>query len=88
VGFYHGSSQPPPDGEKGSLKEALLITFAVFRILAVPLAVLLGGGAYIVLVFYLFSVNALAGYAGIGAVLLAVFVVWAWEKTHPPALKE
>jgi hypothetical protein len=88
VGFYYGSSQPPPEDEKGSLKEAFLITIAVFRLLAIPLLVLLGGGAYVVAVFYLFSINAFAGYGGLSAILVVIGAVWLWEKTHPPALEE
>jgi hypothetical protein len=86
VGFYYGSSQPPPGDDKGTLKEAFLITVAVFRLLAIPLLVLIAGGGYVVLLFYLFAMNAFAGYAGLGVVVLAVFGVWVWEKTHPPTL--
>ncbi len=87
MGFYYGSSQPPPDDDKGSFKEAFLITLAVFRVLALPLGVMLGGGAYIVFVFYMFSISAIAGYGALSLVLVALAAIWAWEKTHPPALK-
>jgi hypothetical protein len=88
MGFYYGSSQPPPGDERGSLKEAMAITLMVFRMLAIPLAVLLGGVGYIVLLFYLFSTSAIAGYSGLGVVVIVVAAIWAWEKTHPPKLKE
>ena len=88
MGFYYGSSQPPPGDDKGSFREAMLITLAVFRILAVPLLVIIAGGAYIVFVFYLFSLSAVAGYGGLSLVPIALALLWLWEKTHPPALKE
>jgi hypothetical protein len=88
VGFYYGSNEPPPGNDKGSFKEVILITLAVFRILALPLGVMLAGGAYIVFVFYLFSISALAGYGGLSLVLVVLAAIWAWEKRHPPALEE
>jgi hypothetical protein len=88
MGFYYGSSEPPPGDDKGSFKEVLLITLAVFKVLALPLAVMVGGGGYIVLLFVLFSISPLAGYAGILAVVLVLAGIWGWEKAHPPQLKE
>ena len=88
MGFYYGSNTPPPDDDKASVKDALLISLAVFRMLAIPLGVIVAGGAYIVLLFYLFSLSAFAGFAAIAVVVLVVAGIAAWEKTHPPVLKE
>ncbi|MCC6382485.1 MAG: hypothetical protein IT304_08240 [Dehalococcoidia bacterium] len=88
MGFYYGPSGPEPDEEKpGGLKEALYITWAVFRALALPLAVLLGGVAYLVLVFFLFTFSVWAGLAAILVVVAAVVARGVWEATHPPHLE-
>jgi hypothetical protein len=88
MGFYYGSSQPPPEkDEGGSIKEALMITLAVFRILAIPLGIMFAGGAYIVLVFFMFSFSALAGYGVLSLVPIALAGVFIWEKLHPPKLE-
>lgn len=88
MGFYYGSSGPEPGNEKpGGLKEALYITWAVFRALALPLAVLFGGVAYLVLLFFLFALSVWAGLAGILVVVAAVIARGVWEATHPPHLE-
>ncbi len=88
MGFYHGSSTPPPDDNKqGSLKDALFITLAVFKTLALPVGVLVGALLYLVLIIYLFTLHPLAG---LGGILLVVAIVAAralWELKHPPTLK-
>jgi hypothetical protein len=88
MGFYYGSSQPPPGDERGSFREAMAITLMVFRMLAIPLGILMAGVGYLILLFYLFSTSAAAGYAGLGLVVVVIAAIWAWEKTHPPKLKE
>lgn len=88
MGFYYGSSRPPDDGDRpGGLKEAMLITWIVFRTLALPLGVLFGGIAYLLLLFYLFTWHPLAGLAGILVVVAAVAARAAWEWKHPPAIE-
>jgi hypothetical protein len=88
MGFYYGSGSPPPDGDKpGGFKEAMLITWIVFRVLAVPLAILFGGIAFLVVLFYLFTWHPLAGLAGILLIVAAVGARAAWEWRHPPHLE-
>lgn len=87
MSFYYGSSQPPDDDKPGGFKEAMVITLAVFRVLAIPLALLFGGVFYLVLLFYLFSLHPLAGLAGILLVVGALVARGVWEAKHPPALE-
>jgi hypothetical protein len=87
VGFYYGSGAPPEDpNDQGSFKEAMLITWAVFKTLALPLGILLGGIAYIVFLFYLFSIHPLLGLAGILVVVAAISARGLWEWRHPPSI--
>ena len=58
----------------------------VFQVLALPLAILLGGVLYLVFIFWMFSIS---GWAGIGSILVVVAAVVArgvWEAKHPPEL--
>jgi hypothetical protein len=88
VGFYYGPGKPPDDDEPGGIKEAMLITLIVFRTLALPLGLIIGGIAYLVLTFYLFTLHPLAGAAAILVVVAAVGARAIWEKRHPPTLPE
>ena len=85
MGFYHGSSKPPQD-DQGSLKEAMLITWVVFKTLALPLGVLIGTVAGLIVLFYLFAWHPLVGLAGIGLIVAAVIARGIWEAKHPPTL--
>jgi hypothetical protein len=88
MGFYYGSgSQPPDDKKEGSLKEALVISWVVFRTLAMPLGVLFGGVGYLALLFFLFTVHPLAGLGGILVVVFAALARGVWEWRHPPTLQ-
>jgi hypothetical protein len=87
MGFYYGSSEPPDGDKPGGIKEALLITLAVFRALALPLAVIFGGMFALVFIFWLFTIS---GWAGLGGVLAIVFALAAfgfWEYRHPPEIE-
>ncbi|HMS59187.1 MAG TPA: hypothetical protein PKA49_10075 [Tepidiformaceae bacterium] len=88
MGFYYGSGQPPQDEEKGGgLREVLAITLVVFRVLALPLGILLGGMFYLFLVFWLFTIHVLLGFAGIGLVVAVVLGRGIWELKHPPEIR-
>ena len=87
MGFYYGSGSPPPEDKPGGFKEVVLITWAVFRVLAIPLGVLFGGVALLVLLFFLFTVHPLAGLGGILALVAVVAARGVWEWRHPPTLK-
>jgi hypothetical protein len=88
MGFYYGSSQPPPEDDKqGSLKDALLITLVVFRTLALPVGILIGALLYLVLLFVLFSLHPLAGLGGILLIVAPIAGRALWEWKHPPTLK-
>jgi hypothetical protein len=85
MGFYYGSNQPPED-EPGGFKETVLIILVVFRTLALPLALLFGGIAALVLEFWLFTITPWAGLAGIVVVVAALVARGVWEAKHPPDL--
>lgn len=88
MGFYYGSGTPPDDGNRpGGFKEAMLITWVVFRTLALPLGILFGGIAYLLLLFYLFTWHPLAGLAGMLVVVAAVAARGVWEWKHPPVIE-
>jgi hypothetical protein len=86
MGFYYGSSQPPED-EPGGFKETLLIIWAVFQALALPLGILFGGMLVLVVLFVLFAAHPLAGLSGLLAIVAAVVGYGAWEAKHPPEIK-
>lgn len=89
MGFYYGSSEPPPDGnEPGGFREALLITLAVFRALALPLAVIFGGLFGLILLFWLFTVSAWAGLAALLVIAAAIAGYGYWEYRHPPNVED
>jgi hypothetical protein len=88
MGFYYGSSEPPPDGDKpGGFKDAMLITVAVFRALALPLGVIFGGMIGLVFLFWLFTLSAWAGLAALLAIVLALAAFGFWEYRHPPEIE-
>jgi hypothetical protein len=87
VGFYYGSSKPPEDEPgTGGFRDVVAITWAVFRVLSIPVGILLGTIFYLVLVFWLFSIHPLAGLAAILAALGAFGARAVWEAKHPPDL--
>ncbi len=86
MGFYYGSSKPPENKEPGGFKETLLIIWVVFQALALPLGILFGGMAYLVLLFIMFSIHP---FLGLGDLLILVGALVArgiWEAKHPPDL--
>lgn len=86
MGFYYGSSQPPDEDEPGSWKETFAIILVVFKVLALPLGIILGAVLGIFVTIWLFTVHVLLGLA---VVLLLIGLVVArgiWEAKHPPDL--
>jgi hypothetical protein len=83
MGFYYNSSEPPKqEKEPGGCLEALIITRAVFGVLALPLAMILGLFVVLAIMILAFSI---AWYLGILWVLLigAGTAVYArWERGH------
>jgi hypothetical protein len=52
-----------------------------------PLGILFAALGYLILLFYLFTLNPFAGLGGILVVVLALVARGAWEWRHPPVLK-
>ncbi len=88
MGFYYGPGTPPEDDKPGGIKDALYITIAVFRVLALPLGILFGVLGYLVLLVFLFGIHPLAGLAGILVVVAAVGLRALWELWRPPTLED
>ncbi len=97
MGFYYGSNTPPPGDKKrrgsdessqqGTLKEAMLITWSVFQALALPLGLLFGAVAGLILLFFLFTLHWIVGLGALGLIALALGARGIWELRHPPVLK-
>lgn len=87
MGFYYGSSEPPPEEKGGSAKDVVMMTVAVFRVLALPLGILVGGMAGLVGLFFLFAWLPIAGLGVMATAVLAVCGYAVWEWRHPPELK-
>jgi hypothetical protein len=86
MGFYYGSSKPPDDEPQGGFRETLAIILAVFRVLAIPLAILFGGVFALAALFFLFAFSAWAGLAALALIVLALVARGIWEARHPPDL--
>lgn len=81
MGFYYGQSPPPePEKEPGGCMEALIITRAVFGILALPLLIMFGVIVGLVLLVVLFSVHWLLGVLGLFVIAAAIAVYARWER--------
>ncbi|MFN0095248.1 MAG: hypothetical protein ACKVVT_10820 [Dehalococcoidia bacterium] len=87
MGFYYGPNSPPPEEDKpGGFKEVVVIIWAVFRALALPLGILFGAVFGLILLFVLFTVHWAAGIGAIGLIVLAVVARGIWEWRHPPRI--
>ena len=85
MGFYYGpSSAPEPEKEPGGCMEALVLTRAAFAALAIPVAVLVGSIAAIVLLFVAFSVHWLVGLLYIGLIVAGIALYARWERKRFP----
>ncbi len=88
MGFYYGSSKPPEDEKgPGGFKESILITVAVFKVLALPLGVIFGGLTGLVVLFWLFTVSGWLGLAALVVIALGIVGFGIWEYRHPRELK-
>ena len=87
MGFYYGPSTPPDDEKPGGFREVLSITWAVFQALALPLGMLFGAIAALLLLFWFFTITPLLGLAGIAAIVLAFVARGVWEAKHPPEIR-
>jgi hypothetical protein len=86
MGFYHGSNEPSGQ-DPGGWKETIQIILIVFRVLAVPLAMIMGVVFALFLLFWLFTVHMFAGLGMILLIILAVAARGVWEAKHPPEIK-
>jgi len=88
MGFYHGSPQaPPPEDKPEGFRETVAIVWAVFSVLAVPLGIIFGILAAVVMIVMLLAFNILAGGLAILAIVAAVAAYGVWEAKHPPQLE-
>ncbi len=87
MGFYYGSGEPPKDEKPGGFKETVLIIWAVFSVLALPLGIILGVITGLAVLFFLFTLHALAGLAAVLVIVAAVAARGVWEAKHPPELQ-
>ncbi|MCC6418445.1 MAG: hypothetical protein IT429_09410 [Gemmataceae bacterium] len=87
MGFYYGPGKEPERDEGGGFKEVLLVTWIVFRALALPLGLIFGGIAGLVLLFFLFTWQPLLGVGLLVLLVAAVVARGVWEARHPPELK-
>jgi antibiotic biosynthesis monooxygenase (ABM) superfamily enzyme len=84
MGFYYNPGTPDGDESPGGWKETLLIIWTVFRVLALPLALLFGALFGLIALFFIFSFSTVLGFAIIGAGILALIGRGIWEARHPP----
>lgn len=88
MGFYYNSGSPPPDDDKpGGFRETLTIIWVVFRVLAMPVGVLLGIVVGFFVLFWLFTVTPFLGLAVIGLGVIALIARGIWEARHPPEIR-
>ncbi len=82
MGFYYGGSEPPKEEQPHGCLDVLLITRAVFGVLFVPLAALVGTLAAIGVIVYLFSRWWPLGVAGIVVAAAVTYLYARWERRH------
>jgi len=86
MGFYYSSGNEPPKDDKPGFKETLAIIWVVFRVLALPLGIIIGVLLGLVLLFWLFTVEKFLGFGLIALIILALVLRGVWEARHPPDL--
>jgi len=86
MSFYYGSGQPPDEPKPGSIRETISIVVAVFKVMALPIGLLMGSVLGLVLLIYSFTVSP---WLGLGLLILGAAAVGAfafWERTRDPKL--
>lgn len=86
MGFYYNSGNEPPKDDKPGFLETLQIIWVVFRVLAVPLGMIIGVLLGLVLLFWLFTVNAFFGLGFLVLIIVGLVARGVWEARHPPDL--
>ena len=85
--YYDPGNQPDDDEDQGSIKEALAITFAVFKVLALPVGIMFGAVLGLIGLFILFSFHALLGFGALVLIAIALGARGLWEWKHPPTFE-
>jgi hypothetical protein len=86
MGFYYSGGNEPPKDDKPGFKETMAIIWVVFRVLAVPLGLIIGILLGLVALFWLFTVEKFLGFGIVALIILALIVRGVWEARHPPDL--
>lgn len=85
MGFYYSpGNDPKKDDPPGGFRETLAIIWVVFRVLALPVGVLLGVVLGFVLLFWLFTITPYLGLGVIALLVLGLVARGIWEAKHPP----
>jgi hypothetical protein len=88
MGFYYNSGSPPPkDDKSGGFRETLVIMWVVFRVLAMPVGVLLGIVVGFFALFWLFTVTPYLGVTVLGLGVVGLVARGIWEAKHPPEIR-
>ncbi len=88
MGFYYSpGNDPKKDEPSGGFRETFAIIWVVFRVLALPMGVLLGVIVGFVLLLWLFTVTAYLGFGVIVLLVLGLVARGIWEAKHPPELR-
>ena len=83
MGFYYGQNEPPKsEKEPGGCLEVLLITRAVFGVLAIPLALILGLFAVLGIMIAAFSIAWYLGLLWIAVIAAGTVFYARWERGH------
>lgn len=83
MGFYYGSGTPPPEDEdKVRFREVISLVFAMFKVLSVPFAIIMGGLLVVLTLFWLFTVDIVLGYAVMGIGIGGLIIRAIWDSKH------
>jgi hypothetical protein len=79
MGTYYGSQKP--EKEPGGCMEALMISRAIFGILALPLLIMIGAIFGLVVLVALFSIHWLLGLLGLALIAGGIAFYARWERS-------